>query len=266
MSLKIGINNCTNKEYHSDSTFLSSSDFKLLLKDSSQFYKEKILGQKEKKESPYFDEGTLTHALILEPEVINSDFAFFDGLRKQGDAYEAFKLQNPGKIYMSKSQKARCDYYVSAFLKRPEAVALLKKGLPEHTICQIYSGMNVKVRCDWINIEDGYIVDVKTSGYPTDLDSFTVTMDQYMYQLSAALYCKIAEIQYGKKFDFYFIAISKKEGDCNVFKLSEATRERGLLQIAQAIQIYKECMATNDWTKKEKKSIFNLENFEILEI
>ena len=37
----------SNKKYHEEQKHLSSSNLKLLLKDSQKFYKEKILGERE---------------------------------------------------------------------------------------------------------------------------------------------------------------------------------------------------------------------------
>lgn len=263
--LEYGTNEVSNKDYHADTKFLSSSSLKLLLDDPAKFYKEKILGEREHVSKPAFDEGSLVHALILEPHVIDMEFAFFDGMRKQGKEWEAFKLLHQGKTMLSKPQRARCEYYVEAYKRLPAAVELIKGGLPEHTICHKYGDLDLKVRCDYINIDKGYIVDVKTSGFPVDKDSFSMTVDQFKYQLSAVMYCKLAELEYGKPFDFYFIAISKKEQDCQVFKVSKETYMRGSLLMAEAIKTYKRCIDTGEWIKKEKAAP-NVDDYEILEI
>lgn len=251
--LKPGINHVDNRTYHSDKEYFSSSDLKTLLKDPKEFYKNKILKEvKEQKENPHFDIGSLVHSMILEEHLVNEEFAFFNGMRKQGAEFEAFKLANPGKILMSKPQKMKCEYYVNGYKRRPEAVQLISGGFSEHTICVDMEGINIKVRCDYINVDKGYIADVKTTGFSVDRDSFKVTCDQYMYQLSGALYCKAAEQFYGKNFDFYFVAISKMDGECRVFKLSEESKQRGLLQIAESFTIYRNCLKTGIWEKQEK--------------
>ena len=70
MKLEIGINkDTTNEDYHKDRNFESSSSLKLFLKDSREYYKKYILG--EKREDTYksvYDFGSYIHSLILEPE------------------------------------------------------------------------------------------------------------------------------------------------------------------------------------------------------
>lgn len=266
-NLILGINPpISNADYHKDKSRLSSSDLKLILKDPAQFYKEKILGQKEEQEEKaHFSEGSYLHSLILEPENTDKEFVVYPGMVKRGAEFEAFKLQNPGKTIISNPQKLRCEQYYKAFKKRKEAQQLVKGGFAEHTICVEIEGVPLKVRCDYINPDLGYIADVKTSGFPVDLDSFKITVDKWQYQLSAALYCKAASIIYNKPFDFYFIAIGKTDNNCEVFKLGIEKQVEGEALIYKALELYKTCLETNDWTSKEKIGILD-SDYEILEI
>jgi hypothetical protein len=256
--LKIGINHCSNTEYHADKEFLSSSNLKMLLKDRERFYREKILGERTALTGDHLDEGSLTHALILEPEVVSKEFAFYGGLRKSGEAYQLFKAANAGKLVISRPQQLRAESYFAAYKKNKAALALTKIGAPEHTICQNLSDVPVKVRCDWINVEEGYIADVKTTAFPADIDSFRNTINQWGYDLSAALYSTVAEQYYGKPFDFYFIVIDKKNLVCEVYKASQATLNKGKQQVVEALKIYKECKKTGNWTNIQKETKLEL--------
>ena len=82
--LKEGINHCTNEEYHGDKSYLSSSNLKLLIKDLPRFKKEVLDGQRENKQVNAFDEGNYAHSLILEPNTIDDEYAFFPGFKKLG--------------------------------------------------------------------------------------------------------------------------------------------------------------------------------------
>jgi hypothetical protein len=261
-----GIVECTNSQYHADKTHLSSSSLKLLLEDPHKFYEERILGNKVDVSGSFFDEGTLFHALILEPDIVDKEFAFFDGLRKQGTAWEEFKTQNKGRICMSKPQLERCKYWIAAFKRRKAAVGLISGGVAEQSIFTSLQGVNVKIRCDYVNVEKGYIADLKTSGYSVDRDSFRLTIDKYKYQLSAALYCTVAEQFYKKPFDFYFIAVAKREADCQVFKLSKESRHIGDRMVSDALQTYKECMRTGVWRKTYNKELDFGDDYEILDV
>lgn len=250
--LKLGINDISNADYHADTERLSSSNFKTLLEDPDKFYREKILKQsRERKENSAFAEGSYVHALILEPEVIDSEFAFFDGWRKAGKEWEAFKKKHKGVDILSVPQKERCRQLFEAYKKLPIAVELCSKGFSEQTICMDLEDIPVKIRTDKIDPdyskERGIIVDVKTTGFDADIDSFKMAIDKFGYQLSAALYLEVAEKFYKKPFDFYFVVLSKKEKVCEVFKLSPLSRIKGKKKLQKAMDIYKNCKKTGNW-------------------
>ncbi len=260
-----GINDCTNEDYHSDTSYLSSSSLKLLLKDREKFYREVVCGQRVNKVSPAFDEGSYAHSLILEPHLVDSEFAFFTGWRKAGADWEKFKEEHTGKVIISKPQKARVEKWVESYKKRPEATQLIKGGLAEHTIAGQLMGVPIKVRADYINVEEGYIADVKTTAYPPDVDTFRLVIDQFSYDLSAGLYSMLFEQYYGKPFDFYFIVLGKKEIRTEVFKASAMTLQKGKAQVVEAIGLYKKCLETGVWTNNTTFDTIE-SDYEVLEV
>lgn len=267
MKLKLGVNEkMSNAEYHGDREYLSSSALKKILKNSEEFYNEYIDGKRENVQKNAFDEGSLVHALILEPEIVDEEFAFFPGFTKRGKEFESFKQDNPDKILISESQKIRCDKYVKAYKQRKEAGDLISGGEAEVTLCSIISGVPVKVRPDYINVEEGYIVDIKTSGFSVELDFFKEIVKRYSYQLSAALYAEVARDIYEKDFDFYFVAISKPEEVCEVYKLSERSYRQGQDMVMRAVNKYRRCMRDNDWTERQRLATIQEGAYEILEI
>ena len=84
----------SNDAYHSEQKHLSSSNLKMLLKDTNQFYKEKILGEREPLKGAFLDEGNYTHSLILEPHLVPEEYVFFDGNRKAGKEWKAFEAEH----------------------------------------------------------------------------------------------------------------------------------------------------------------------------
>jgi hypothetical protein len=238
---------CTNNEYHENRTHLSSSNLKQILTNIEKFHQEWVLGVKLREQRDVFDIGSLTHSLILEPDLVEEQYAFYTGLRRAGNAYNAFKEANPGKTVLTVAQKLKTEKYVEAYKARHEAVNMLQGGVPEHTMTGRILGVDVKARADYINIDAGYIVDVKTTDAPSDIDAFRFTKDQYMYDLSAALYCDIAKECYKKPFQFFFIVISKSDLICDIYKVSEETMIEGRNRVIQAIQKYKRCKESNIW-------------------
>lgn len=269
--LKLGLNKCTNAEYHGDKSFLSSSSYKLLLKSPETFEKEFIKGIRpeiKKSTQNIFDEGTYAHSLILEPETVDDEFVFFNGFRKAGKDWESFKEEHEesGKIIMSKAQKMKVERWVQSCQKREKMLNLIQGGFPEHTIAGDFMGIPTKVRADYINIDKGYVVDVKTTAYGSDKDSFVHTVNGFSYDLSAALYCNLFEQHYGKKFDFYFYVLGKRDASCEVFRASDETMEKGMDRLRFAASIYHKCVESGIWKTQDKTQVIETGDYEILEV
>lgn len=251
-----------NAQYHADLTRLSSSSLKVLLKNPTQFHHEYVLGHREEVYKPAFAEGSYTHTLCLEPEKL-ADYAIWTGLRRAGHAYEAFKAANPGKVILSSIQKTHSESYFRAYQARAEAVRMLSGGAAEYTMQAELLGVPVKARADYINIEAGYIADVKTTALPSGLELFAGTVSQYDYDLSAALYCLVAEKIFGRKFDFYWVVISKCDMDCQIYKMGEATMAQGTGKVWEALALYNRCKETGIWSLNQPKRSFETVAYEI---
>jgi hypothetical protein len=256
----------SNEKYHAEKEHLSSSNLKMLLKDTKQFYKDKILGEGEPLKGAFLDEGNYAHSLILEPHMVDEEYSFFEGNRKAGKDWKAFEAEHKdsGKIILSAPQKLRVENWVKAYNKRPEAVDLVKGANSELSLFSEMLGVPLKVRADIINVEKGFIADVKTTASDPDVDTFRFTVEQYGYDLSAALYVDMFSRKYEKPFDFYFIVLGKRTLTCEVYKASDLTLGKGRRKVMNAIKIYKGCLESGKWDSiKEVKPITD---YEILEV
>lgn len=243
----------SNQEYHSESLHLSSSNLKLLLKDPASFYDTKILGNKEeRKDSDAFLMGSYLHSAILEPHTLEEEYVLYHGFQKRGTEWQEFKEANEGKQIVSKAQKMRIDSWIAQYKKNRTAVKLVSGSQYEVSLFTKLHGVPIKVRADIINEEKSYIADLKTTSGPTDLESFKQTVQKWGYDLSAALYLQCFEQYYGKPMDFYFIVIGKKDLDCTVYKLSQASRDKGEEEILRAIHTYNKCLESGIWTTEQK--------------
>lgn len=253
-----------NAAYHNDTTHLSSSGLKLLLKDPAAFKLQYIDGIRENAEKAAFVDGTLVHALILEPETV-VNYAVFPGLRKAGNAWEEFKQANPNKICISAAQMLRAEKLYKAHAAMDVATNLVSGGLPEHNMFGSLYDVKVKARADYI-VPGKYIVDVKTTSMPSDVDVFRDTVVNYGYHTSAALYSKIAKQTYGVDHDFYWLVLSKDDGQCHVYKASDATITAGQVLVQRAILLYKQCVASGIWQLEQPKEDRSTANYEIVDI
>lgn len=278
IKLQPGLNECSNAEYHADKEYVSSSGLKVALKDIALFKHQIIDGNRpEFSNKAALEDGSLTHALLLEPHNVHQDFVFWNGLRKSGNQWETFVAElssdDRNKVIISKPQRLRVDSYIAAFKRRKEAVNMLTGGFAEQTICGEIDGVKIKVRFDYINVDLGIIYDIKTTGKPADLHTFKQTATDLSYQLSAALYCRLAEQYYGRKFDFIFIVISKQDPqDCQLYKTSAVTMAEGNSMVDTAISKIKSARETGIYSEKltdeaHQSDSINLESsYEILEV
>lgn len=255
----------SNADYHSNKSHLSSSQLKSILKDPGKYHNDYILGNKINEEKAAFSEGSFVHTLVLEPHKVNG-YAVFNGLRKAGAAYEAFKAANPNKIILSIAQVNRCEALVKSYSAHTCATQLFQNGLPEHNMVGEILGVQVKARGDYVTPSADVIVDLKTSAMPTDKDIFRGTVLEYGYALSAALYCEIYRQTYGRLCDFYWVVLSKADGQCAVYKASTETLSNGAAEVTRAIVLYKKCLASGVWAHEQPKKDFNTNTYEIEEI
>lgn len=248
-----GLNHCDNSTYHADRKYLSSSVLKTVLESLEKYKNYYILGLKPETSSSSqnnFDVGTLLHSMILEPDTVETEFNYYKGMRKAGAEFESFlaNCQKPHLPVISINQRKVAQDCMDAYNKHTVAKALVRNGFAEQTICGTLHGVPIKTRFDWINVEEGYIADVKSTGYGSDLETFKATCDSFKYPLSGALYTAMAEQFYGKKFTFYYIVLSKKDKTCDVYKTSTATMAAGKAAVKKACEKYLLAKSTNNWT------------------
>lgn len=267
-----GINKCSNAEYHADRKYKSSSVLKTALNSLEEYHRRYILGEpKPISNQGALDEGTLVHTALLEPELYNDSFVLFDGWKKAGKEYDAF-LSNLSagdtRIVISAPQKHRIEKLVKLAKSHLTYTSMLAGGEAEQTICGILHDIPIKVRFDYINVKKGFIFDVKTTGYSGDVEVFKLTTKDLSYDLSAALYLSMAEIYYGKPFEFYFGVLSKRDETANVYKLSQKTRLEGARKVLDACLKLKKAQETGIWTETavEETAELGTSEYEILEV
>jgi len=256
MSLKLGINKeISNKDYHSDREFVSSSGLKLLYENPREYYERYVLGVKVStppKLQAAFDFGSYLHTMILEPELLSDEYLIYTGPEEDEEAIESMREANTSKTIITASQvKAANNLYKNysgetvllgshGSEKEVPLSSFFQGGHAEQTFCAELDGVKVKVRCDYRKeTSDGVfsIQDVKTtSGKRLSRYDVEKICTKYSYALSAALYCDVVEKCTGEKHDFYFMFLSKTSNNVSMFKASEEFLERGRRQYKIALK------------------------------
>lgn len=251
-----------NGVYHSNSSHYSSSVLKVALQDPLLFFEQYIKGvSKEVSDSTQsnFDFGSLLHTMLLEPEKLNDEFAFFTGARRAGREWDLFSFENRDKIIITSSQKYVADRMVAQFsaqevvndkgelVKGPQ---LFTRGEPEESIFTEIDGLPIKVRPDYRVEKDLAILDLKTcAGCPNTVGEAKSLVYNMYYQLSAALYVDALKEVTGKDYSFYWVFLSKTDYKLNVYKASPDTLAQGRDLYKQAIESIKYWKASGNYTK-----------------
>jgi len=258
----------SNEEYHADRTYVSSSVLKLLEKDARSYYKQYVLGEPSSfGNQGAMDLGSYVHALILEPHLVEKEFAVFNGAMRRGKVWDAFLEEvDPKKIIITKSQADLAHNLVAEFnstsmiLGEKEVMisSFFEKGKAEESLFVELDGVKVKVRFDYRKEKNGYhsINDIKTTANPIssarDAEKICAS---FGYDVSAALYCDAVEKATGNKHDFYFCFLSKKDGGTTIFKASEQMLEAGRVKYKSAIVKLKEGRETGIWFENKIQEI-----------
>jgi PDDEXK-like domain of unknown function (DUF3799) len=261
----------SNESYHNDTNYLSSSVLKTILKSLDDYRVQYIEGHKKQfSNKDALNTGTLLHTAILEPHLYDNSFLVYPGMRRAGREYEEFvaniKPQDAGKPIMLLSHMHQIKNLLAAYNRHSVAKDLMKKVMCEQTICGELFGVPIKTRFDAIDVEAGLVLDIKSTGYSGERDAFVETVKGLNYALSGALYCAMAEQYYGKPFTFMYIVLSKMDLTCNVYKTSEATALRGLMDVKKACAKYLKAKESGIWTEPENAANMSISNEEILEV
>ena len=248
---------CSNEEYHADRQYKSSSALKMILKDPRLYHKTYVLNEPQTFSADALSIGSYAHTRVLEPHLLEEEYAIFTGSRRSGDVWKQFKADNEGKTIITASQKTMVDSMMESYEKAnvilgaegsEEEVMIssfFSGGEAEETLCGEIDGYKVKTRFDYRQVDDsnqhGSINDLKTTASPINsLEEVEDICSYWGYDISAALYADLATQETGIKHDFYFIFMSKKTMECKIFKASEAMLERGRVAYKEAIRRLKE--------------------------
>lgn len=248
-----------NAEYHGDRDYISSSGLKLILKNPREYYRKYVLNEQDSQNVAALSIGSYAHTRILEPHLVDEEYAIWTGSRRAGGMWQEFEKENADKTIITASQKALVDSMVNQFNGTSVTLGghgkerevplntFFSDGKAEETACTEINGVKVKVRFDYrkeFPVQGfGSINDLKTTGIALNnatIEDVKDICDYWLYELSAALYVDVAEKLTGMPHDFYFCFLSKKDYAARIFKASEGMIHRGRQQYLEAIELLKQ--------------------------
>lgn len=208
---------------------LSSSACKMLLESPKTYYYVTKYGQKE--DSAALLTGKLIHTMILEPQEFDNRFDVSSVKGKTTKAFKELKSAS-NKSVITEAEYDAAMRIVDAFNRNEIVKQYLKGSTYEMPGVSMLFGLPFRAKADIINLEQGYIADIKTT---TDVQSgFKYSARKYGYDMQAYIYTQIFGVD-----DFYFIAIDKKSLDIGLFTVSEQFLFDGEQKVEMAVNRFK---------------------------
>ena len=234
----------SNGEYHSLPASVSCSGLKQLLRSPAHY--QAYLQQ------PFDDKpniGTALHCAVLEPEVFEKTYTFYQGDRR-GKAFTAFVEENNGKIVLTEKEWQSVigmSKAVMAFDEFPLWQALQKSDC-EYSVfwTDEETGVQCRVRFDSL-FPQFAIFDLKTTtdARPEYFIKQAVRLD---YDLQVAMYTEAARRFTGKLLPFNFIAIEDAAPHgIWIMPAGQSMIDNGWRKFRKALATYKRCTETGHW-------------------
>ena len=216
----------SDKDYFA-SEGISNSDFRLL-KESALHLENK---EYFRLESKALSIGSLTHAMVLEPETVQNNYAIedFEGhdLNKNSKAYKEAKAkfieESEGKEIVSSADFEK----VTAMARNVKAIAggLLRNGHAEVAFFGEMDNLKTKCKADFYRPDDGIVIDLKTTA---SIKDFRNSMVNYGYITQASWYIDVINSTGAKASRFVFILVeTQKPYMVSVVEMGQITIQEG---------------------------------------
>jgi hypothetical protein len=154
-------------------------------------------------------------------------------------AAKEFKQLNEGKLVLTQSEMDRVLSCVSAVKVHPAVQSLNLHMLEsDKPLFGMYQGFQIKGLPDWSF--GGTVIDLKTTSGLVDSQNFARTVDNFHYDLQAAVYCELAKQAGDCNPSFFWIVVeSDRPHDVAVYKATERILEVGYAKLNHALHNYR---------------------------
>lgn len=172
-----------------------------------------------------------------------------EGMRRdaRNKDYQAFLAENEGRQVLTRTQWDMVHGMRDSVMKHPRT-KMLEGTMVEHSGWWYERDVLCKFRPDFYH-QDGIVFDLKSSGSRVNPYSFSKSIHDWGYQISAAVYLRgISHLVNTKVKHFVLIAVEKTPPYGVIFyDLDEAALEKGNQDFDAALEIYKRCLEKGEF-------------------
>lgn len=256
--------------YHADTTTVSSTGLRKMLKSPALFKRDVIDGLgPDPTDSMKF--GTLVHQVILEGAdflkryVVEPEFTGYtlDGKesKRSKEAIEKRELWRAerlllGEVIVTPQEKQKLEDMLDSVINHPDAFALLKNGVTE--ISGYYTdpetGIACRIRPDFLSFDLMALVDLKTT-VESEETAFARTIKNMRYDLQISMYGEGAEIISRKKVEHHvFIAVENEPPhETDVYTADPVLLEKGREGYHKALRDLRRCIDSGEYKRRVRR-------------
>lgn len=205
-----------------------------------------------KKSTPSLSLGTNVHAILLEPERFNEDFAIGPDERRNSKVWKEFAAENEGKELLKQS-----EYNLLLAVKkrvmdscRAAKWILDQPGDNEVSVFWVDKATGLPCRCrpDKLFEYRGkqIIIDVKTCRDASP-EGFEKSVRNYGYDRNCSFYRRGVEAVTGHKTEYIILAIESTSMIAATYEISAEDQVNASLEIDHLLATIKDCEEFNRW-------------------
>lgn len=196
--------------------------------------------------------GTALHYAILEPELFAQRVVAepkFDRRTNKGKADAAeFAEANAGKVLVPAAEYELCARAAAAVRSKRGPAAALRSGNAEVSLYWEQGGVLAKARPDFLDLDGGFCVDVKSTARGLDDRSITSILVDHYAAMQAAMVVNGVSALLGKRLTPYLLVVRLADPiDMRFVRIGADWLEYGEAQFLTALAKYEECVASGRW-------------------
>lgn len=250
--------------YHAQHDWLSNSMFKTFLDDPRLYEAEFITKTLPRKATKEMDLGTVGHAAILEPHVLEGvcleipATALNKDGHKKGDQWKEFRDSHAGRILLKPDELTQVRGMFDACYRHPVARRLLlSDGPTEASIFWECHLSGVKRRCRPDKMVDGWgWVNVKTTTAGVDPEAFRRTIRNFRYDIGQEFYRDAGERLYGERPVHVFLLVEQEPPyRVRVYELGTPWQVAARDTIEQYLLDFAHRREAGDWSHESESRI-----------
>jgi exodeoxyribonuclease VIII len=195
------------------------------------------------------------HAIVLEPENFDQDFAVFEGRRdKRSRSYQEFLEEHEGKTILNPKELHEATQIASAVCLNRHAEKLLEHENAETEIALFWqdppTGINCKAKIDLAIIEDGKatLIDLKTV---QTLEPKQIARDVVKWGYHGQLAHYAEALKHARGVEVVAVGLLCVEGtaphDVGLFIFDDEAREAGQALRDRCLSLLADCERENHW-------------------